>query len=326
MDALASPAHVIVEKPITAAHDQVAVLLGAAADRGRVVIEDYNYSTTRRCGGSWSWCGRASWARSWTSRWRSAWISWPGRRLRRSSIPHPCASMPGGADRRLLAPPGIAGPAFVGAHRAVRTHWWKRSRGIPPALRRVPGRRRRGARDGLPELQRPLAARVVLGPGQRHPDAGLGRPVRQEPGGQSPDGGPPPLARVRDRLREARDIRRAARRNLLGKFNGPGDFSPGSGPCWRGPTGRGSRDRAADRDAADRGGQRPGGRLDGGGVSVLRVLVTGAGGFLGRHVVAALLRRGHQVRCLIRPSAPIDGLTGPIASRSSGPTSARRGR
>ena len=40
----------------------------------------------------------------------------------------------------------------------------------------------------------------------------------------------------------------------------------------------------------------------------MRVLVTGAGGFLGRHIVAALLRRGHSVRVLIRPSSRIDDL------------------
>ena len=43
MDALAAGAHVIVEKPITTAHDQVAVLLRSAAERERALIEDYNY-------------------------------------------------------------------------------------------------------------------------------------------------------------------------------------------------------------------------------------------------------------------------------------------
>jgi UDP-glucose 4-epimerase len=37
----------------------------------------------------------------------------------------------------------------------------------------------------------------------------------------------------------------------------------------------------------------------------LRVLVTGANGFLGRHVVAALSDRGHSVRALVRPSAEL---------------------
>lgn len=37
----------------------------------------------------------------------------------------------------------------------------------------------------------------------------------------------------------------------------------------------------------------------------MNVLVTGAGGFLGRHVVAALLARGHAVRCLVRSSGGV---------------------
>ncbi|MFD2719158.1 NAD-dependent epimerase/dehydratase family protein [Hymenobacter monticola] len=35
-----------------------------------------------------------------------------------------------------------------------------------------------------------------------------------------------------------------------------------------------------------------------------RVLVTGANGFLGRHLVAELLRRGYPVRALVRPGSP----------------------
>jgi UDP-glucose 4-epimerase len=40
----------------------------------------------------------------------------------------------------------------------------------------------------------------------------------------------------------------------------------------------------------------------------VRALVTGANGFLGRHVVAALLRRGHKVRALVRPAAELKSL------------------
>lgn len=36
----------------------------------------------------------------------------------------------------------------------------------------------------------------------------------------------------------------------------------------------------------------------------MKVLVTGANGFLGRHVVARLLERGHEVRALVRPASP----------------------
>ena len=36
----------------------------------------------------------------------------------------------------------------------------------------------------------------------------------------------------------------------------------------------------------------------------MRLLVTGANGFLGRYVVARLLERGHYVRAIIRPASP----------------------
>ncbi len=39
----------------------------------------------------------------------------------------------------------------------------------------------------------------------------------------------------------------------------------------------------------------------------MRVLVTGANGFVGRHVVPALAARGHKVRALVRPGARTEG-------------------
>lgn len=43
----------------------------------------------------------------------------------------------------------------------------------------------------------------------------------------------------------------------------------------------------------------------------MRALVTGAGGFLGRHVVTALVDRGVEVRAMVRPAASLDGLDWP---------------
>ena len=43
----------------------------------------------------------------------------------------------------------------------------------------------------------------------------------------------------------------------------------------------------------------------------MRALITGANGFLGRHVVAEFLRRGHAVRALVRPAARLEDLDWP---------------
>jgi len=45
----------------------------------------------------------------------------------------------------------------------------------------------------------------------------------------------------------------------------------------------------------------------------MKVLVTGANGFLGRHVVSALLARGQSVRALVRPAARIEELGWPAS-------------
>src|SRR5262245_12057446 len=45
----------------------------------------------------------------------------------------------------------------------------------------------------------------------------------------------------------------------------------------------------------------------------MRALVTGANGFLGQHVVSALLARGIEVRALVRPAARLQALGWPSA-------------
>jgi nucleoside-diphosphate-sugar epimerase len=44
----------------------------------------------------------------------------------------------------------------------------------------------------------------------------------------------------------------------------------------------------------------------------LKILVSGAGGFLGRHVVDELTRRGHRVRAIIRPASSIPKWSGDV--------------
>ena len=43
----------------------------------------------------------------------------------------------------------------------------------------------------------------------------------------------------------------------------------------------------------------------------MRALVTGANGFLGRHVVGALLARGIEVRAMVRPASRLEALGWP---------------
>ena len=44
----------------------------------------------------------------------------------------------------------------------------------------------------------------------------------------------------------------------------------------------------------------------------MRVLVTGAGGFLGRHTVDRLVERGHSVRAMVRPSSKVPNWEGDV--------------
>src|SRR5947207_14123914 len=44
----------------------------------------------------------------------------------------------------------------------------------------------------------------------------------------------------------------------------------------------------------------------------MKVLVTGATGFLGRHVVAEALERGHAVRAVVRPAGDVNRIDGDV--------------
>ena len=226
MDALAAGAHVIVEKPITTAHEQVAVLLRSAAERERILIEDYSYlfdSSIQRIldlvrSGELgevvdvevSICVN---------------ILAEGSPFVDRNVPHPCVSLPGGAIADFLSHLASLAHGFVGAHQAVRTHWSKRTAGSPlpcDEFRAIVAAERGTAFLSFSAHAQPESLRVRVNGTRMRAAADLydGTLVINRL-----DAGPKPIARLRDRLREARDLRRGARRSLLGKFKGPGVYS-----------------------------------------------------------------------------------------------------
>jgi predicted dehydrogenase len=227
MDALAAGAHVIVEKPLTTAHDQVAVLLRSAAARERALIEDYNYLYNPpiqrilelvRSGElgevvdvEVTVCVN---------------ILAAGSPFVDRNVPHPCLSMPGGAIADFLSHLASLAHGFVGAHRAVRTHWSKQTTGSPlpyDEFRALVVAERGTAFLSFSAHAQPEMFWVRVNGTQMRATADLfdGNLVINRL-----DAGPKPIARLRDRRREARDVRRAAHRNLLGKLAaGPGPYA-----------------------------------------------------------------------------------------------------
>jgi len=226
MDALAAGAHVIVEKPLTVFHDQVAVLLRAANERNRVLIEDYNYLYNppiqtvlglMRAGDLGEILS--------VEVAMGVDILADGSPFADRDVPHPCLAMPGGAIGDFLPHMASLIHAFIGRHRMVRTHWSKQAADSPIQFDEFRGIvvAERGtatvsfSAQSLPEM---FWVRVNGTKMRATIDIFDGTLTLNRL-----DEGPRPLARLRDRLREGRDIQRAARRNLLGKLMGGSTYA-----------------------------------------------------------------------------------------------------
>jgi predicted dehydrogenase len=141
------------------------------------------------------------------------------------NIPHPCLTLPGGAIADFL--PHLASLAhyFVGPHRAVRSHWSKRTTDSPlpyDEFRAVVDAERGTAFLGFSAHAQPETFWVRVNGTRMRVAADLFDTTLIM---NRLESGPRPIARLRDRLREARDIRRAARRSLLKKLStGPGSY------------------------------------------------------------------------------------------------------
>ena len=226
MDALAAGAHVIVEKPITPGRDELAALLDAAAERGRMVVEDYNYlfnEPIRRIV-ELERSGELGEVVDVEVR-INADILDPSSAFADRNVPHPTLALPGGPIADYL--PHLASMAhlFVGPHRSVRSHWWKRVADSPLPFDEFRGlvvAERGTASVSFSAGSRPEMFWVRVNGGRMRATAELFDMTLVV---NRPRGGPRPLSRVRDRLAEARDIRRATRRAFIQKFSArPGVF------------------------------------------------------------------------------------------------------
>lgn len=132
MDALDSGAHVIVEKPITATLDELETLLARAREKGRALVEDYNYLfndapreiSRRITRGEFG-------AVTHVEVLVCIDILGPGG-FADPNLRHPALALGGGAIGDYL--PHLASLAhfFVGPHRTAHTVWTKRTSSILP--------------------------------------------------------------------------------------------------------------------------------------------------------------------------------------------------
>jgi predicted dehydrogenase len=221
MDALAARAHVIVEKPLTMVHDQVAILLRSASEQKRILIEDYNYLHNAPVQSV------LALARSGelgeivdVEVAMSVAILADGSPFADRGLPHPCLAMPGGAIGDFLPHMASLVHAFLGPHQSVRSHWSKRVADSPvpfDEFRAIVVAERGTASVSFSAHAQPEMFSIRVHGSRMRATVDLfdGTMILNRL-----DAGPRPIARLRDRLREGRDVRKAARRNLLGKFTG----------------------------------------------------------------------------------------------------------
>ena len=229
------------------------------------------------------------------------------------NITHPVLSLAGGAIADFLPHLASLAHLFVGPHRRAHAVWTKRRASVLPydEFRAVVDAERGTAALGFSASTQPDGFWLRVYGERMQASANLFETrltfTRVRPG-------PKPLVPLRNGLEEGKeDPPRGDRHPAAevqarpGRVRGPVGAARPRLPRARrrrrraGPAGGRARGEPARRgaEAAARGG------------AAVKALVTGAGGFLGRHVVAALLARGHEVRALVRPAADVSGLGWP---------------
>ena len=310
LDSLDAGAHVIVEKPATRNFEELETLVGRARETGRHFVEDYNYvfnyapqQILRRIE------SREFGAVTHVEVLICLDILGPDGFADPNS-PHPTLTLAGGAIADFL--PHLASLAylFVGAHRTAETIWAKRNSSVLPfdEFRAVLDAERGTAALGFSSNAQPDAFWLRVYGGRMQATANLFETRLTFDG---PRDVPKPLRPFFSGLEEGKTIRRAALATLLRKFKGPGAYEGPQGSPARTYGGAGRRVSAASHGEPSPRGQPDGRGPQTQGAAAMRALVTGANGFLGRHVVKSLLARGIDVRALVRPAARLEALGWP---------------
>jgi predicted dehydrogenase len=224
LDALTAGAHVIVEKPVTATLEELQSLLARAREKGRALIEDYNYlfntaprEIRRRVdSGEFGAVLHVDVLICLDILGPSGFAD--------PNAPHPCLTLAGGAIADFL--PHLASLAhfFVGPHLRAHSVWTKRKPSPLPydEFRAVVEAERGTATLGFSASAQPDAfwLRVYGERMQAHANLFETRLTFERV-----RSGPKPLRPVLDGLEEGRVVRRAAVGSLLRKFRGgPGSY------------------------------------------------------------------------------------------------------
>jgi predicted dehydrogenase len=223
IDSLDAGAHVIVEKPATSTFAELEALIQRAKDRGRHVIEDYNYLFNRAPLEILRHIGSGQFgAVTHVEVLICLDILGPGG-FADANSPHPALALAGGAIADFLPHLASLAHLFVGRHRTAKTIWSKRKPSLLPfdEFRGVVDAERGTAVLGFSSNSQPDAFWLRVYGERMQATANL---FETRLSMDRPRNVPKPLRPFFSGLEEGTAIQRAALATLLRKFKGPGAY------------------------------------------------------------------------------------------------------